>query len=142
MIWYFYTLQNDHSKSIANLGQFSKTKVTIQNCYKIVECISRAVPFIPITYLFCNWKFVLLNLPHLFHSSPPPPTPPLWKPPVCSLCLWVCFVMFVHLFCFSYSIYKCNHFVLVFDFTSLSIIPSRFIDIVGHGRFYSFLWLE
>ena len=109
--WYFYTSQYDHNTSIANIGQFSKTKVTIQSYYKVVDCISHAVSFIPISHLFCNWKFV--PLPHLFHSSPP--NPPLWKPPVCSLCLWVCFcfVMFVHLFCFPYAIYKWNHIVFL-----------------------------
>ena len=135
MIWYFYTLQNDHNKSIANLVQFSKTKVTIQSYYNIVDYIPHAVHFIPMTHLFYNWKFVPLNLPHLFHSSPH--TPPLWQPPVCSLYLWVCFcfVTFVHLFCFLDSVYKWNHTVFVFLWLiSLNIIPSRSIDVVANGK--------
>ena len=41
-------------------------------------CFPHAVHFIFMTDLFCNWNFVPLNLPHLFHSSLN--APPLWQP--------------------------------------------------------------
>ena len=60
------------------------------------------------THLFCNWRFVPLNLPHQFLSSPyilPP-----WQSPVCFLQLWLCFcfLIFIHLFCILDSTYKWN----------------------------------
>ena len=65
-------------------------------------------------YLFYIWKFVPLNLSHLFFFSLHCPL--LWQPPVCSLYQWVCcyLVMFVHPFCFLDSTYKWNHTVFFF----------------------------
>ena len=45
---------------------------TIQRYYIITGCIPHAMHFTAVTHLFCNWKFVLLNLLHLFHLSPTP----------------------------------------------------------------------
>ena len=62
------------------------------------------------SHLFFNWKFVLLNLPHLFLSSLYPI--PLWQPPVCSLyfysgfvllCLFICFVFYFFPFIFFFG---------------------------------------
>ena len=61
------------------------TSVTIQSYYSISQSIPHTVHYISLTHLFYNWKFVPLNLPHLFLSSPHPPL--LWQLPVCSLYL-------------------------------------------------------
>ena len=63
------------------------------------------------SFILIDWKFVPLNLPHLFLSFMCHPR--LWQPLVCSLYLWLCFclVIFVHLFCFLDSRYKWNHTV-------------------------------
>ena len=84
-----------HFKMIATINLLS---VIIQIYYIFIDYIPHTVYFIPMTHLFCNWKFVPLNLPHLFLSSPH--LFPLWKPPVCSLYIWLCFVMSLHLFCY------------------------------------------
>ena len=53
-------------------------------CYhkKILHCFIDYVPhtvhFIAVTHLFCNLRFVPLNLPHLLISSPQPSPPSLW----------------------------------------------------------------
>ena len=38
----------------------------------IIEYVNHAEHFTPLTHLFCNWKFVHLNLPHPFLFSPTP----------------------------------------------------------------------
>ena len=43
---------------------------TVQRYDLIFYYIPHTVPFIPMTQLFCNWKFMPLNLPHLFLYSP------------------------------------------------------------------------
>ena len=55
-------------------------------------------------YLFCNWKCIPLNLPHLFPSCSH--WFPLCQPPDCSLylwlflfCLFICFVFYIPLIC-------------------------------------------
>ena len=84
---YFYTFQTDHKPS---------DNVTIQRHYIVTK-----FPMLYISYfahLFCSWKLVFLNLPHLFLSSLHPA--PLWQPPVCSLSItlflfYICsFVLF------------------------------------------------
>ena len=45
------------------------TFVTIQRYYIAIDYIVHTVYFIPVTHLFCNWKFIPLNFLHLFHSS-------------------------------------------------------------------------
>ena len=98
---------------------------------------------IPVTHLFCNWKFVPLNLPLYFTHFPTPS--PLWQPPVWSLYLWIgfCFAPFVHLDCFLGFTYKWNHMIFVFLwFISLSIIPSRSIYVVTNGKISFFLMIK
>ena len=43
--------------------------VTIQTYNIVTQYISHTIFFISVCHLFCNWKFVPLNLPHLFLSS-------------------------------------------------------------------------
>ena len=123
-----------------------KNLVTICHHRKILQyhwLYSPAVYFIPVTLLFCNWKLAPLNLPLCFTHSPTPS--PLWQPPVCSLYLWICFcfIIFVHLACFSDFTYKWNHMIFVFLWViSLGIIPSRFIHVVTNGKISFFLWLN
>ena len=84
-----------------------------------------------------------LNLPLYFTHFPT--LSPLWRPPVCSLYLWICFcfIIFVHLACFSDFTYKWNHMIFVFLwFISLSIIPSRSIHVVTNGKISFFLMIE
>ena len=49
-----------------------------QRYYTIINCIPHTVHFITVTHLFCNWKFVPLNIPPLF--LPSPYLPPLRQP--------------------------------------------------------------
>ena len=137
-IQYSYIFQNDHH------GKSSYHLSPCKDIYIIIDNIPHLVHFISMTHLFCNWKFVPLNFPLLFLSSPH--SPPLWQPPVCSLYLWVsfCFVMFVHLFCFLDSTYKWSHTVFGFLWLiSLSIIPSMSIYPFCHKWQYFILslWL-
>lgn len=86
------------------------------------------------TYFYYNWKFVpLISFPYFARPFRPP-----LLPPVCFLYLWARFCLFVHLFCFSDSIYNLNHTVFLFWLISLSIIPSRSIHIITNGKILSF----
>ena len=104
VIQYFYTFQNDlYNKSSYGMSP-----------YKGVTQLLTIFPTLYISYLwhlFCNGKFVPLNLPHIFLSSPHPAS--LWQPPVLSIYNSVS-VMFVNLFWFLDSICKWNHIVFVF----------------------------
>ena len=110
--------------------------VTKEKYYICIDYILHTVHFIPVTHLFCNGKFVSVNLHHLFLFSLH--SPPLWQQPVCPLYLSLCFcfVMFVHLFCFLDYTY--NEIIQYFSFfawlISLSIISSRFIHVVPNGK--------
>lgn len=57
-------------------------KIYFQVCDIVLTRVSRAVYYIPMDYLFCNWKFAPFDSLHPFHSpSTPPPlatTSPLW----------------------------------------------------------------
>ena len=53
--------------SWTQLSDFTFT-FTIQRYYIITGCIPHAMHFTAVTHLFCNWKFVLLNLLHQFLS--------------------------------------------------------------------------
>ena len=71
------------------------------NCYSIIDhipcCINNCIL---VAYLFCNWRSVPLTLLHLF--LPHPHHPSLWEASICSLYLWVCFVLFCFFrFCLS-----------------------------------------
>ena len=53
--------------SRTQLSDFTFTfTFTIQRYYIITGCILHAMHFTAVTHLFCNWKFVLLNLLHQF----------------------------------------------------------------------------
>ena len=63
VIQYFCTFQkHHHCKS-------SLPSVHIQRYYNNIDYIPHIVHFTPMTHLFCNWKFIGLNFPHLFHWS-------------------------------------------------------------------------
>ena len=49
-----------------------RPSVTVQCCYSIIDYIPHAVPFIPVTYSFHNWKPVSPTPLHLFCPSPHP----------------------------------------------------------------------
>ena len=84
---------------------------------KLVQCHWLLSPsctsYIPITYLFCNCKFVPLDPLHLFH---PFQSRLLWQPPTSLLNLWV-FTCFVDPTC------KWNQAVFVFLVFHLTSYP-------------------
>ena len=45
------------------------TIVTMQAYCNIFDYIPYSVHYVPVTYLFYNWKFVHLNHLHLFHPT-------------------------------------------------------------------------
>ena len=93
--------------------------------YSIVDYIPYVVLFIPMTYLFCDWKFVSLNPLHLFRPS--------WS--LFPINLFSVFVGTSALFWFLDSLYKWNHMAFVFVLLiSLRTILSRFIYVVTHGK--------
>ena len=86
MIQQFYILQNAHHKCSHHLSPHS---------YYIINYIPYAVHFIPVPYLFFNWKFVPINPFHLFF--PTPYFPPFWQLP--ALGIYECVSgFFIHLF--------------------------------------------
>ena len=97
------------------------------------------------THLFCNWKLVPLDLPHIFHCS--------FKPllflsnHLFALCIYD-FVLILSVTAFQFtvsdSIYKWNHTVFVFLHLTLHVAwyplgSSTLLQIAG---FPSFLWLN
>ena len=90
--------------------------------YMLIDCMSHNVHSIPITHLICNWRFISLNLSHLLVFSPCPSV--LWRPPVCSLYLWLhfCFVRFGLLFWFLDSTYMWNHTLVFVGLILLNIM--------------------
>ena len=103
---YFCTLQNDHHhKSSYRLSP-----------YKVITILLTYSPccmFHPRDSFICNWKFVPLNLPHLFLSSPTPF-------PLATTCFFsVSMTLFLFCYVCSFvlfldSTYKWNHMVFVF----------------------------
>ena len=75
------------------------------------------------TYL----QHVPLNLPHLFHSSPF--IPPLWQPPLCSLWVCFCFIVFA---CFVFKIphVSKNQIVNIFD----TVSPMVSVTVLGKQK--------
>ena len=51
------------------LHRYYIVTVVIQRYYIVIDYIPDIVHFIPMTHLLCNWKFVPLDLPHLFIFS-------------------------------------------------------------------------
>ena len=100
----------------------------------VIDYIPHTVYFIPVSRVYCNWKFVLLNLFYLFLSSPNP---------LCSvnhlftLCIYnrFSFVIFVHLLCFLDSTYKSHSIYLsLSNLIPLNIIPYMSIHVVLNGK--------
>ena len=99
----------------------------------------------PVTHLFCNWKFVPLDLPHIFHFSFQPLL--FSSNHLFALCIYdFVLILFVTAFQFtvSDSTYKWNHTVFVFLHLTLHVAwyplgPSMLLQIAG---FPSFLWLN
>ena len=96
------------------------TIYTIWYC-NITDYIPFALLFIFVTYLFYKWKFVTTNPLHVFHQH-------LWQPPVCSLYLWVCFWVFVCLFCFVSWNSKGQSTLLLMD---LGILNNEILSYYG-----------
>ena len=74
--------------------------------YSIIDCSHHDVHYIPMTYLFYNWKFVpfdrLSPISHPHH---------LWQPPICSLYLGAHFFFF---WFFLDFICKGDHMIFAF----------------------------
>lgn len=111
--WYFYILQ-------WSLQYVQLLSITTKSYSDIIDCVSYAICYFPMTYLFYNWKFESFNFLIYFSHCPTFP-PSSHMLPVCFLHLWVyfCFVIFVYLFCSLDSKYKRNH-IHIFQ---LNIIP-------------------
>ena len=124
-MWYFYTSQNDHHDKPITICQYTSTELLwYVNCI-FIDCIPHVLHFIIMTHVFCNWKFVHLNFPYLFHSLPSShlTTTYSFSASVTPFLFYVCSLVF-----FLYSTYKWKDAILVFAwFISLGIIPSRLI---------------
>ena len=132
MIQHLYTLQIDHhDKSSDHLSPY-KGIAELLIMFPVLYITSQW------TNLFCNWKFVPLNLLHLFHTTQQ--SPPLWWLPVCSLYLWVCFYL-VLFFIFHIQV-KSYGICLSVWLISLSIILSRSIHVVVNGKISFFFMTE
>ena len=123
-----------------------RSLVTIwhQIYYNAIDCMPHAVHFIPMTHLFCNWKFVPLNFSLSYHFFSTPLSGSDIH--ICSLNLWVCFcfVIFIHLFSFLDSV--CNEIIWYLSFPvwllSLGIITSGFIHVINSKiSFFFFGWV-
>ena len=91
------------------------------------------------THLFCYWKFLSLNLPHLFLSFPHPFCP---LATICFMYVWLFLFSYVCLFCFLDFTYKWNYTIfVVLWLISLSIILSRSIYVVANGKI-SFFFMD
>ena len=73
--------------------------VAIQSYCIVVGYTLHTAHFIPVTHLFCNWKFVPPNLPHLFLPSPMPLPSGNHLFVLCTYNCF-CFAIFVYLVCF------------------------------------------
>ena len=69
--------------------------------------------FIPVTHLFCNWKFVPLHLSHLFLSFP------LCQPTVFCVFNSVSVHLFFYISCISEIIHICLFFVRHISFSTI-----------------------
>ena len=59
VIWYLHKLGNVHHNE----------SISVQSYCNIIDHISYAVYYIPVTYLFYKWRFINLNPFHLFHPD-------------------------------------------------------------------------
>ena len=67
------------SRALRGNGENKWGPLFFHHTNTIISYILCTVHFIPLTHLFCKWKFVPLNLFHLFHAPalPLPPQQPL-----------------------------------------------------------------
>ena len=110
--------------------------ISLVNIYSLIELmqyywpyILYAVYYIPVSYLFYNWRFV-----PFIYVMPTTVFFPLatTHSPTC-FCIYVCF--YFVLFCVLGSTYKWDHRVFVFLWLiSTNIITSRSIYIVENGK--------
>ena len=136
IIWWFYIFMHCKMITLIILAAFCHHIKLLQ----YYDYILYTVHYISMTYLFDNWNFSPLNLPHLFDSFLHLLF--LWQPPLCSLYLWIyfCFVIFVHLLCFLDSTDKWNHIVFIFFWLTLFSIPYRSIHIAANGNISFFFY--
>ena len=106
--------------------------------YSISNYSHHTVHYIPMIYLFYNWKFVPFDYLHLF--SPPHPQPScLLQPPICSIYELGGFVLLYFLFLDS-PWRMIQYLSFPVWLTSLSIMPS---SMLSHMEiFLSFLRLN
>ena len=91
-ICYFYTFQSDHHV---------KSSYCLSSSYKDKTWLLTIFPTqIHLTHLFCYWKSVSLNLPHLISLFPPSPV--LWL-------FSVSMTIFVELFVFTCFVFSISH---------------------------------
>ena len=120
--------------------RLSLVTICRQRYYIIIDYIPHTVHFIPVTHLLCSWKFVPLNRPHPFLSSP--------HPSLATTCLFsVSITLF--LFCYVYSfvlffwIPHISEIIQYLSFSvwlfSLSMITSRSIHVVANGKWQDFI---
>ena len=97
--------------------------------------------FILLTYLFCNWKFVSLNLPNLF---PLLQSLPLWQPPVLFSILMSVSVLLCLLIYFSdtYISEIIQYPFFSVRLTLFSVIHSRSMHVVTNGKISLFFMSE
>ena len=102
---------------------------------------SLSVHYIPVTYLFYNWKFAPLNPLHLLHLFPP-----AWLPfPSKSTSLFSVSAN-LFLFCSICLVFKIPNISEIIQYffvvwlISLSVMPSR-STLLKMSRFHSSLWL-
>ena len=113
--------------------------------HNIIDYSHHAVHYIPVTYLFYNWKFVPLETLHPF-CLPPNPLPSGIHHSVLCICEFdfglVC--LFIHLFCVLDSRYMWNHMIYVF--TCVTYFTQHNNTLKVHSCFHKisffFSWLS
>ena len=106
------------------------SSATIEKYHTIIDYIPYILHFISVTCLFCNLKFIPLNLPYLFLLTPHLATTSLF-----SASMTLFFFDYICSFCFLDSAYKWNHIVLVFVWClSLNIIRSMSTHVGAHDK--------
>ena len=129
---------NIHFKIITIRSQVTIMVVWLPSWYKHTVFLLTIFPhsgnFVPVTYLFCKWKFILKSFsPISFIPHPPSPQ----QPPICSLYLWLfCYFWLLVLFFLIPNISEIIQYLSFFDFLNFSIVPSRSIQM---ARFHCFL---
>ena len=117
----------------ALLQRTSKQFLKAQHCDSVFPYISNMES----QDLFCSWNFVPVNLPHLFLSSCQ--SPPFWKPPVYSLCLWLYFCFVVHLFSSLHMSVKSYIVYLFLSDYFIGQIASSLVNVVKNVLLYAWI---